>query len=165
MSILKNLTKLCFLISLLMSCEEVVEPVGECEVYRWASATRNGEDLCLGTTVINYWNPNTENAYIGFTAGSTERVGIPEIDASFGVPVAGITLNTDYPLLSGKIAAADELTEGFISFITFDYPSCVAGTFELIATDTIAGVTQTYKNGKFVFNFEGTLNSMCNPFN
>jgi len=161
---MKKFGRFCFLLVVLFSCGQEVESLGPCETSRWASATRNGEAICLVSPVISYWNDNTDNASIGFTAGMTDRVGVTEIEASFSIPVAGVTLDTAYPLISGKIASADEFTEGFISFITFDYPNCMAGTFELKSINSVAGITQTYTNGKFVFNLEGNVDTGCNPF-
>lgn len=157
-----------FLFLLILSCEETPpDPLGPCETSRWASATRNGEDdYCLGKVELFYWNANTKSANVALTAGTTEKVDIAEIGASFKVPVVGVDLNTPYPLIAGAIASADKFTEGSITFINFDYPGCVTGTFELKAVDSVSGVTQSYTNGKFVISTDETLDNACpNPFN
>jgi hypothetical protein len=162
MSFFKKTSILLSIIVVLSSCEEEVEPLGPCEGPIWASATKNGDDLCLGTVTLINWFANTEQSKIDITAGTTNKASIPEIEASFKVPVAGIAINTSYPLIEGRIAGADKFTEGSLTFINYS-GGCIAGTFELKAVDSLAGVTQTYTNGKFVIN--GSAESNCNPFN
>jgi len=164
MSFIKKISFFLSLLVALFSCEEAVEPLGPCEGSIWASATKNGEEYCLGTVKTIYWRANTEGAYIALTAGTTDKVNISEIGASFKVPIEGITTNTVYPLIEGKIAGADAFTEGSLSFINYG-SGCIAGTFELKAVDSIAGVTQTYTNGKFIIDGSEGQDSNCNPFN
>jgi hypothetical protein len=164
MSFFKKASILLSIIVVLSSCEEAVEPLGPCDGPIWASATKNGDDLCLGTVKIIYWRANTEGANIALTAGTTDKVSISEIGASFKVPIEGIATNTVYPLIEGKIAGADAFTEGSLSFINYG-SGCIAGTFELKAVDSIAGVTQTYTNGKFIIDGSEGQDSNCNPFN
>ncbi|GAB3327309.1 hypothetical protein GCM10027429_00990 [Marivirga atlantica] len=165
MDTLRKFSLLAILFISLLSCEEELETQKPCTVGRWASADKNAENVCLGQMAISYWSPNTSSAHIVFTAGSTSQVGVPEIEAEFTIPISGIALNTNYPLNSGKLAGADPFTEGYISFINFDYPECVSGTFELKAENSDIGVIQSYSNGKFVFDKQGQINSSCNPFN
>ena len=165
MSTLKKLSLLTILFITLLACEEEVETKKACTVGRWASADKNSQSVCLENMAISYWRANTSSAHIIFTAGSTSQVGVPEIEAEFSIPVSGIALNTNYPLKEGKLAGADPFTEGYINFINFDYPNCVSGTFELRAENSEIGVTQSYSNGKFVYDKLGQINSSCNPFN
>lgn len=164
MQVIKKISLLLSLLLILSSCDETVEPLGPCEGDLWASANKNGEEYCLGTVNLIYWFANTEQAKVDLTAGTTDKVSISEIEASFKVPVAGIATNTPYPLTEGKIAGADEFTEGSLTFINYG-EGCITGTFELKSVNSVAGISLTYTNGKFVINSSGDQNSNCNPFN
>ncbi|MEZ4945600.1 MAG: hypothetical protein R2804_08740 [Cyclobacteriaceae bacterium] len=157
-----------------VACEEEPAPLEPCDDSQWATATKNGDEVCLGQTEVNYFNPNTNSAKIVFTAGN-EMIGAREIDAEFSIPVDGIVLNTAYPLSSGKLYGADPITSGTITFLVFDPPAqgkegCIAGTFSLTAGSPNGPATFTYTNGKFVY-FKGTVyvednisDNSCNPF-
>ncbi|MDN4164548.1 hypothetical protein QWY31_03490 [Cytophagales bacterium LB-30] len=156
------------------SCEEKPEPLGSCEDGQWAKANRNGEAHCMGAVEVTYWNANTNSAkIILFTRDESLTTLTPEINAEFSVPIEGVTLNTAYPLIEGKILDADVITEGSLTLLVFDPPGtqnsgCIAGTFSLKAES--GGVTTfEYTEGTFVFaKGQGADNyyapSSCNPF-
>ncbi|MFZ1806212.1 MAG: hypothetical protein WAU36_03265 [Cyclobacteriaceae bacterium] len=157
-----------------VSCEEEPAPIAPCNDNQWATATKNGEEVCLGELAVSYFNPNTANALITFNAGN-ELTGAREIDAEFSIPTDGIALNTAYPLKSGSLYGADPIRSGTITFLVFDPPAqgkvgCIAGTFSLTAGSPNGPATFEYTNGKFVYN-KGTVyeednlrDTGCNPF-
>ncbi len=159
-----------------VSCEETPDPLGPCEDNEWATATRNGEEHCMGGVQITYWNANTEDAKIIMTAGN-EAIPPYEINAEFRVPVEGIELNRAYPAIEGNLFGADPIFEGSLTLLVFDPPAqgkagCFAGVFSLKAGSPSA-TTFDYSNGKVVY-YIGTVyesdhgtaeNSGCNPFN
>ncbi|WP_421871994.1 hypothetical protein [Marinoscillum sp.] len=153
-------------------CEETPEPTDPCEDTQWATATRNGEDHCMGNVEVTYWNANTTSAKVILSARNDESL-TPEINAAFSIPVEGVMLNTAYPVLEGKIFGADEITEGSLTLLVFDPPAqgkagCIAGTFTLKSQS--GGIsTFEYTDGKFAyFKGEGTeltgSTEFCNPF-
>ena len=157
---------------LITSCEKTPEPLDPCEDNEWATAVRNGEDICLGVVEVTYWNANTTSAKVIVSTRDASTL-TPEIYAEFSIPVEGVVLNTAYPVLTGKFFDADEITEGSLTLLVFDPPAqnkagCMAGTFTLKAQ---AGGTTTfeYTDGKFVY-FKGpgteSFNApeSCNPF-
>lgn len=178
--IMKNLNKYLIVLSTAIvllfnvACEEQPTPIEPCNDNQWATATKNGEEVCLGEAEAIYFNPNTANAIIVFTAGN-EQTGDREINAEFSIPIDGIALNTPYPIKSGKLFGADPITSGSITFLVFDPPAqgkvgCIAGTFSLTAGTPNGPVTFEYTNGKFVYN-KGTVyeednlgDTGCNPF-
>lgn len=158
------------------SCEETPEPSGPCEDSQWATATLNGEAHCMGKVEVNYFHANTTSAKIILTARNEGPSLTPEIDVEFAIPVEGVALNTPYPVSTGKIYDADEITEGSLTLLVFDPPTqleagCIAGTFTLKAG--INGTTTfNYTDGRFVY-FRKTVQQSdqssvaslgCNPF-
>ena len=157
-----------------VACEEIPEPIDPCDDNRWATSTRNGEPICLGQVEVTYFHANSSAAKIIMSARNEGPTMAPEIYVEFSIPVEGITLNTAYPVLEGKIYDADEITEGSLTLLVFDPPSqgkegCIAGTFTLTA-QTGGITTFNYTDGKFVY-FKGagtessSLSPGCNPFN
>lgn len=158
-----------------VACEEEHSPVSPCDDDQWATATKNGEEVCLAELQVSYFHPNTRSAVIVFTAGN-EVSGDREINAEFTIPVDGITLNTPYPIKSGDLYGADPITSGTITFLVFDPPAqskagCIAGTFSLTAGTPNGPATFEYTNGRFVY-YKGTVyeednisGNSCNPFN
>lgn len=154
------------------SCEETPEPLGPCEDNEWVTARRNGEDYCMGIAEVTYWNANTTSAKVIISARNEDTL-TPEIYVEFSIPIEGVALNTPYPVLTGKIFNADEITEGSLTLLVFDPPApnkagCIAGTFNLKAK---AGSLTTfeYTDGKVAyFKGQGTESfkpsESCNPF-
>lgn len=155
-----------------LSCEETPEPPGPCEDNEWVTALRNGEQHCIGVAEVNYFNPNTASAKVILSARNEDSL-TPEIYAEFSIPVEGAVLNTPYPILTGKVFNADEITEGSLTLLVFDPPApnkagCIAGTFTLKAQ--AGGVTTfEYTDGKMAY-FKGAGTALtgstafCNPF-
>ncbi|HNP19685.1 MAG TPA: hypothetical protein PKL31_14705 [Fulvivirga sp.] len=160
------------LFSLIMACQESPIPVDPCNDGQWATALKNGTEVCFPEISVTYFFPNTKNAVIIFDAG---QLLMDEINAEFSIPVEGIELNKDYPLKEGKISGADPFTEGKINFILFDMPGqsksgCIAGTFSLKANSPNAPASFEFTEGKFVY-FRSAMSQEnrdsgtgCNPF-
>ncbi len=168
---IKRIIYLCA-ITLVVACEETPTPVDPCNDGKWATALKNGTEVCFPEISVTYFFPNTKNAVIIFDAG---QLLMDEINAEFSIPVEGIELNRDYPLKEGKLSGADPFTEGKINFLLFDMPDqskngCIAGTFSLKANNPNAPASFEFTDGKFLY-FMGVVNqdnqddgSGCNPF-
>lgn len=161
------------LMTLIMACKESPTPVDPCSDTEWATAVKNGVEVCFPEISVTYSFQNTENAIVVLAAGQAVK---KEINAEFSIPVEGIELHKDYPLKEGRIFGADSFTEGKINFLVFDLPSqseagCIAGTFSLKAINPDGPGNFEYTAGRFVY-FRGAMSQdkqvdgavVCNPF-